>query len=165
LMEILKDFGINPLLLAAQVVNFLVLLWILNKLLYKPILKVLNQRREKIEESLKNAAEIEEKLLKTEEDREKILAKASEEAQKLMDDTKKELVLMKEEGRQQVEEQAQVILRKGQEALRVEQEKMLSEARGQLTGLVMFALQKITGKVLAKPDQKKMVDDVIKELR
>ena len=49
-MEIIKQFGINPILLAAQVVNFIVLLFIFKKLLYKPILKVLDERKKKIEE-------------------------------------------------------------------------------------------------------------------
>jgi len=43
-MDILNQFGIKPVLLAAQVVNFLALLFILKKFLYQPILKVLKTR-------------------------------------------------------------------------------------------------------------------------
>src|SRR3989344_4706705 len=112
-MEILNQFGINPILLAAQVVNFLILLFILKKFLYKPILKVLEARKQKIEESLKNAEEIERKLLLTEEEKEKILAKTSLEAQKILDETKKEIEVMKEEGKVQATEIAAQIIKKG----------------------------------------------------
>jgi len=76
-MEIFNQFGINPLLLLAQVVNFAVLLFILKRFLYKPILKVLEERKKRIEESLKNAEEIEKRLVETAELEEEILAKSA----------------------------------------------------------------------------------------
>ncbi len=123
-MEILNQFGINPILLLAQVVNFLVLLFILKKFLYKPILKVLEERKKKIEESLKNAEEIEKRLLETEEEKDKVLLKASSEAQKLLDDTKKELEAMKTEMELRAKQQAELIIKKGEEAARAEVARM-----------------------------------------
>ena len=73
-MDILNQFGISPVLLTAQVVNFLVLLFILKKLLYGPLLKVLAERRKKIEDSLKNAEEIELRLQETNEKIDKMLS-------------------------------------------------------------------------------------------
>ena len=73
-MDILNQFGVQPILLAAQVVNFLILLFILKKFLYGPILKVLDSRKKTIEQSLKNAEEIERRLLETTEEKEKVMA-------------------------------------------------------------------------------------------
>ena len=64
-MEIIRNFGIQPVLLLAQIVNFLIILYLLQKFFYKPIVKLLEQRKKRIEESLKNADLIEEKLKKT----------------------------------------------------------------------------------------------------
>ncbi|MBI2593944.1 F0F1 ATP synthase subunit B, partial [Candidatus Daviesbacteria bacterium] len=75
--KILSDFGVQPVLLLAQIVNFLVLLWILNKLLYKPVLKVLEERKAKIEKGLKNAEEIEKRLAQTAEEEEKAILAAA----------------------------------------------------------------------------------------
>ena len=69
-MDILSQFGVKPILLAAQVVNFLILLFILKKFLYGPILKVLSERRKKIEDSLKNVEEIEKRYNEMKEIRE-----------------------------------------------------------------------------------------------
>jgi len=52
-MEILKEFGIQPTLLLAQIVNFLIILFVLKKFFYKPIIKVLDARKKRIEVSLK----------------------------------------------------------------------------------------------------------------
>ena len=163
-MEILNQFGINPILLAAQAVNFLILLFILKKFLYKPILKVLEERKKKIEDSLKNAEEIEKKLQLTEEEKEKILAKTSQEAQKLLDGVKKEIELMKEEGKAEAQQEASRIIQKGQEQLKAEMEKMKQELMDHLGVFVAAGMEKVTGKVLNTQDQKELIDQEIKNL-
>src|SRR5688572_12301567 len=95
--SVVRDFGIQPVLLAAQVVNFLILLLILKKFLYGPILKVLETRKKRIEESLKNASVIELRLQKTEEEKEKVLEKAALEARKILDEATKSANLVIEE--------------------------------------------------------------------
>ena len=163
-MEILNQFGINPILLAAQAVNFLILLFILKKFLYKPILKVLEERKKKIEDSLKNAEEIEKKLQLTEDEKEKILAKTSQEAQKLLDRVKKEIELMKEEGKVEAQQEASRIIQKGQEQLKAEMEKMRQELMGNLGTFVAMGMEKMTGKVLNKKDQRDIFEKEIKNL-
>ena len=163
-MEILNQFGINPILLAAQVVNFFILLFILKRFLYKPILKVLEERKKKIEDSLKNAEEIERKLQLTEDEKEKILAKTSQEAQKLLDRVKKEIELMKEEGKVEAQQEASRIIQKGQEQLKAEMEKMRQELMGNLGTFVAMGMEKMTGKVLNKKDQRDIFEKEIKNL-
>jgi len=163
-MDILNQFGINPILLAAQVVNFFILLFILKKFLYKPILRVLEERKKKIEDSLKNAEEIERKLQLTEDEKEKILAKTSQEAQKLLDRVKKEIELMKEEGKVEAQQEASRIIQKGQEQLKAEMEKMRQELMGNLGTFVAMGMEKMTGKVLNKKDQRDIFEKEIKNL-
>ena len=163
-MNFLSDFGVQPVLLAAQVVNFLILLFILKKLLYGPLLKVLAERKKKIEDSLKNAEEIEKRLLQIEEDKEKILTKATEEAQKLLDETKKEIVLMREEGRTQTEQQVAQLFEKGQASLAAEKDKIMEEVRAEAFGLGATLFRKLAGKVINKEDQKKLFEKEIKNL-
>src|SRR4030043_2475120 len=89
-MEIFKSFGIQPALLIAQIVNFLIILILLKKFFYKPITKILEERKKRIEESLKNADLIEERLKKTEEKSAQILDETRKNAQDLIDEAKKE---------------------------------------------------------------------------
>ncbi len=163
-MEILNQFGINPMLLAAQVVNFFILLLILKKFMYKPLLKVLDERKQKIAESLKNAEEIELKLQSTNEQIDKMMAKTSDEIQQMHDETKKENALLKEMGKKEVEVQAAIILQKAQEAVRAESNKMREEIRDELATLVELALQKVTGKIVTKEDQKKIIEREVKNI-
>ena len=89
-MEILKNFGIQPILLLAQIVNFTIILFVLKKFFYRPITKVLEDRKKRIEESLKNADEIEARLKKTEGKTAQILEEARAQAQNIIATTNSE---------------------------------------------------------------------------
>ena len=164
IMEILKQFGIDPLLLAAQVVNFLILLFILKKFLYKPILKILEERKVRIETSLKNAEEIEKRLILTEEEKEKILAKASIEAQKMLDETKKEIEVLREEMMQNAKDQADDVVKKGQEFAKNEVEKMKQELMVNMADIIGKGMEKVTGKLLNKKEQRSIIEKEVKNL-
>lgn len=163
-MEILESFGIQPILLAAQVVNFLVLLWVLQRFAYKPILKVLETRKQTIADSLKNAEEIEKRLQKTEEDREKRLQKAADEAREILDDATKTAAQIMEEAQEKGRQQMEEIVEKGRQTLQAEQEKLHQEIRQEVATIVVTALEKVTGKVLTPADQKKLVNQSLKDL-
>lgn len=162
--QILNQFGIKPLLLAAQIVNFLVLLWILKKTLYKPILKVLEERKQKIAESLKNAEEIQKKLEQTELDREEKLTDAAREAKKMLEETSKSVTQIIEEAHIKASKDAENIISKGKESIKADREKMHQEMREELSRIITVALEKVTGKVITKNDQRKMVEDTVKRM-
>ena len=83
--QLLHNLGIEPLLLIAQIVNFLLLLFILKKFLYNPVINMLNDRTKKIEESLKQAKEIEEKRIEIEKEKIKEILKARKEAEQILE--------------------------------------------------------------------------------
>ncbi len=163
-MEILNQFGINPLLLAAQVVNFLILLFILKKFMFKPILKVLDERKERIASSLKNAEEIEKRLLETDEKIDKMMVKATSDIQKMMDESRKEAAELKEELVATAQKNAEEIIQKGQETVKSEGEKMRQEIMVNVAQIVAKGMEKVTGKVLTKKDQMQLIEKEIKNL-
>lgn len=162
--QILSEFGVQPILLAAQVVNFLVLLFILKKLLYKPILGVLEKRKQTIAQSLKNAEEIEKKLAQTEADREKALIKASDEAKEIIAEATKSGSLIIAEAHERASKDIEEMLAKGQSQINQDREKMQQEIREELADLVVVSLEKIVGKSIKKEDQKKIIDQTLKDI-
>lgn len=163
-MNILETFGIQPILLAAQVVNFLVLLFLLNKFLYKPILKVLLQRRVKIAESLKNAAEIEATLAKTEEDRDKKLQKAGLEAKELIEEAKQSATQIIAEAHSKAADDIQTLVAKTRQELEAERQKLQLELRGEFASIVVSSLEKIAQKHLTETDKQKLTKEAIGQL-
>lgn len=163
-MDILNQFGINPLLLAAQIVNFLILLFILKKFLYKPLLQILEKRKELVVKTLKNAEESERIYQEASEKADRIIANAAEQSQKILDETKKM-------GAQVLEEYnkagAEILQRANEEALRIteaEKERLMQQVKENVGSLVLAVLKKLTGKVITKEDQKKLFESEIKNL-
>lgn len=163
-MEILSQFGVKPLLLAAQVVNFLILLFILKKFLYKPILKVLEKRKELIVKTLKNADESERILLETNEKADRIMTRTLEEAKKILDETNQAGVLMLEDYNKTGAE----ILQKAREnALKfseIERRKLEQEVTEHLADIVTLALEKVIGRKITKKEQLEIIEKEVKNI-
>lgn len=163
-MNFLTDFGVKPILLIAQIVNFLILLYILKRFLYKPILKMLDERKEKISGGLKNAEEIEKKLNQIVAEREEQLKKASKEGEEIIKEATASANQIITEAHEKAGSDIEVIIEKAHQSIDLEKEKMRQEIRSELADLVVAGLEKVTGKILDKKDQEEMVKKTIKEL-
>src|SRR3989441_10102431 len=93
--------GFNLPALIAQLINFTLLLVILRLLLYKPLLKVLDDRKKRIEEGLEASDEAKRRLAETEQDAAKELEKARAEGQAQIAQAQQISTRMQEEARQQ----------------------------------------------------------------
>src|SRR3989338_2880597 len=84
-MELFEKLGMDWRLLLWQLVNFIVLFGVLTKLLYKPVLKMLDERSRKIAQGLKDAETATLSRQKGEEERNYIVREARQEAQKIIE--------------------------------------------------------------------------------
>lgn len=87
-MEIIKEFGFDPLLLGAQIVNFLIIFFILKKFVFKPVLQTLKNRENTIKDGLKDAEEGHRKLEEAIEKEKSIIKNAQIEADKILTDAR-----------------------------------------------------------------------------
>ena len=163
-MEIVKEFGINPVLLLAQIVNFTILLFLLKKFLYKPILKVLEERKVKIAQSLKQAEEIEKRLERSATEQEELMNKAKKEANLIISDSKKEAAELSEKTIEKAKIAVAEMLEKNESRLKLEKEQMLLEVKKDLADIVMRATEKVAQKTLTSEDNKKMVEEALAEV-
>ncbi|MDP2632323.1 MAG: F0F1 ATP synthase subunit B, partial [Candidatus Curtissbacteria bacterium] len=163
-MEILTRFGIEPTLLLAQIVNFAIILFVLKKFFYKPIVQALEDRKKRIEESLNNADLIEEKLQKTEEKTAKIIEEASQNAKEIIAGAKSES--------QRISEVTLLEARKTQEeiiaAARVQIDSQRDEMQKQLERetliLVSEVVKKVLGRNLKQDEQRKLTSQALTEI-
>ena len=163
-MEIFNQFGINPLLLLAQVVNFAVLLFILKRFLYKPILKVLEERKKRIEESLKNAEEIEKRLVETAEREEEILAKSAREGEKIIRQAQESVTQIIEDGKIKAQQIIDHAVEESRKTAQTERARMEMQIKENLSEIVALALEKVIGKTLTKGQQKEIIEREVKNL-
>ncbi len=164
-MDILNNFGVQPVLLVAQIVNFLVLLFLLKKFMYGPLVKVLQQRKQTIAESLKNAEEIEKRLEQTTLEQEKRLEKAAKEARQIVDDATSNADQIIAAAHEKARADTEKFMVQAQQSVTQEREKVYSDMRAELSHLVILGFEKIAGKALSEKDQKELVEKSLKELK
>jgi len=152
-MEALASLGIDWKLLIAQAVNFLILLFILKILLYKPIIKLLDERKTKIEKGLADAEKSTKNLEKAELDAEKIREKAYKESNEILENAKSEANDEAKTIVKKAEKQADEIRKHATTESLVAKDKALKEAKNQISEVVLAALSKTIHEI--EPEQKK----------
>ena len=101
--KIVETFGVNWPLFISQCIAFLVVAFLLKKLAYKPVLEMLENRRNTIAESMENAEQIKAELAETQAERDKVLAEANQKAEKLIADAKEAAKKAKEDAEAEAE--------------------------------------------------------------
>ena len=158
-MDILNNIGINPIFLLAQIVNFAVLAWLLSKLLYGPITKMLDERRAKIEKGLEDARAAETARANAEAERQSALDAARTEAQKLRAEANQQAEQAAAKIKADAQLEAEKIKADALSGLSAERDKMLSELRGQIAALAIAASSKLIGESLDRQRQEALIAD------
>jgi len=163
-MEVFKSFGIQPILLLAQIVNFLIILVLLRKFFYAPITKALEGRKKRIAESLQEADLIEEKLKKTNEDTAKVLEEAQNNAQILITEAKNEAEKITEratvEGRKIIED----ALAEAKLQIEAERQKMQKQLEQETLSLVIEVVKKVLGRNLKCKEKQDLTKNAVSEI-
>lgn len=163
-MEILNQLGIKPMLLLAQIINFLILLFLLKRFLYKPILKMLDDRKNKIDTSMKQADEVAKELANAEKMKAEKEEEAKKQAAKILDQSRKDAELVRKDIIAKSEEDAQRIVKKATQEMQGEKEKMLSDVKVEAANLTMLATQSVLKKALDEQKQRELVKEAINEI-
>jgi F-type H+-transporting ATPase subunit b len=142
----------------------LIVAFLLHRFAYKPILKVLEQRREEIAQSLANAEQIKKQLADAEVSRQKTLSDANTQAIKLIEEARAVAAKVQETETQRAIATAEQIIAKAREATALDHQRMLTELRKEVGQLVVRTTAQVAGKVLTIEDQKRLVDETNKQL-
>ena len=164
-MEILRNFGFNPYLLLAQIINFLIVFYILKRLLYKPFLTMLKKREREVKEGLAAAQQGREILEEATEKEKDILKKASNNAQKIVDSAKSEASALSKQIEENAKKQSERMLAEARE--KIEQEAKESEERlsREIGRIAIAVLEKTLSKVLDKREQSEIVKKFSRSLK
>ena len=150
-----KKFGVTWPTLIAQMVNFLLVTFVLYKFAIKPILATYDERQKKIADGLQYAEEMKEQLLEAEKDRLEKIKEAVEEAQKILGDARDQSKAMLEQKIQEATAQAEGLIRKAGEATELERQKMLAEVKSEVARLVVETTARVLDKELSLEDKER----------
>ena len=163
--DVLGTLGINWKLFLAQAVNFSVILFILWRWVFRPVGGALEARRQRIEQSIAKAEQIEKQMREADETREQKLREARIEAEKIIQRTTTEAEKSRQETLAKARAEAEKTLGKAKETMEAEKQQMIKEVREEVADLVVFATEKILKEKLDEKKDKELVKSIIEDIR
>jgi F-type H+-transporting ATPase subunit b len=164
-MELIHKLGIDWKLLIAQVVNFFILLFVLWKFVYRPVLDMLEKRSKTIEKGIHDAKTAEERLAKIEKLREERMTETAKEVGKLLEGARVDAETMKKDIMATANSQAEDLLRRAKLQMAEEKEKMVQDAKREVTAFIIQAAGKILEREFSSADQKRLADVIVSEAK
>ncbi len=141
------------------------LLAILYRFLYKPVLKLLHERTTRIEQGLKNADAVEVKLKQATDAYDAKMRAARVEAQKIIEDTQRKSESLRAELLAKAQHEAERIFEAGKTTLEAERDRVMDEAEAELMDLVSQATERVLGEVVTPEIDKKLIEQAVKKVR
>jgi F-type H+-transporting ATPase subunit b len=157
-------FGVNWPMFISQCVSFAIVAFLLHRFAYKPVLKVLEERREKIAESLANAEQIKKELANAQGKSQEILSQANAQGNKLIEEARVSAAKILEQESQKAIATANEIISKARQANEAELARMKAELRREVGRLVVVTSAKVTGKILTTEDQQRLAEETNQQL-
>jgi F-type H+-transporting ATPase subunit b len=164
-MDILKNFGIDPVLIVAQIVNFLIVLFILKRFLYKPVMDLLKKRQESIEQGLKQAEKTKALMDEAVEKEKEILKKAQAEAAALLDDARSQREKFLQDAKDAAKLKEQRILDEAKKQISYEINQAHKELSQNVSSLAVGLLRKSANDLFDKEDQELVVKNALKRIK
>ncbi|MBT3356073.1 F0F1 ATP synthase subunit B [bacterium] len=163
--ELIKTFHIDYKMLAAQMVNFAIVIAVLYKFAYKPLLVKMDERSDTIEKGLNDAREAGEKLEAAAEEREKQIQEAKKEARQIIDQAQRQSDRNKEEAVGQARIDAQKVVDQAKKQIQAQKEKMVVEIKREVGMLVTLAVKKVINEKLDSKKDEELIEKAIADVK
>jgi F-type H+-transporting ATPase subunit b len=153
--------GIDLPSLLAQLVNFLILLTLLYLVAYKPILRMLDNRSQRIKESMDQAQEIKERYAQAEEEVRAQLDQARREGQAVIAQASQMGERLREEARQEARQEAETLINRARVEIQREREAAIDELRSEFADLAISAAEKVINRSLDREAHRQLIEEVL----
>ena len=155
--------GVNLPLLVVFIINFIVLFVLLRIFLYKPVLKMLDERAKKIKESMEWAEATKREYEQTKVEVQKQIEKGRQEVQAIMAQAIQRGESFKEEAKKEATEQAQAIVNRTRVELEAERDKMVEELRREFVSLLILTTKKVIQETLDQKKHSKLIEEALEQ--
>ncbi len=159
----ITDIGINIPVLIAQVVNFTFLLIVMRLLVYKPVLRMLEQRRERIREGLSAAERGREQAAEANTAAQAQIEEARREGQTIVAQAQQVSQRIQEDARQQAQQQQEAMLERARAEIQLERDTAIAQLRREFADLTISAAEKVIGQSLDRSAHQRLIDEALAE--
>ena len=162
--KIFTDFGINTPGILAQIVNFTIVAAILWYFAFKPVMSSIQERQEKIQAGLKYAEDMKAQLAAAQQESAALIKNAQLEANKIIEEARRTSKEVSDKAQKEATERGNALITKAQQAIELEQKKMLADARTEIARLVVTTTERVLAKRLSDADRASFNEAAAREL-
>ena len=155
---------LDPGLFIWTILTFLVLLGVLAKFAWNPLLKMLKDREDLIRSSLEDAEKAQTELANLNAEREEIINKARSEAQSILSEGKVAASKLKDETLKAAKDQAKSILTDAEKQIRIEKHKAIEEIKSEVVDLSLSVAKKLIKKNISREDNQTLIDESLENV-
>lgn len=141
----MDKLGIDIRLLGFQIFNFLVIILLLNKLVFQPLSKKMDERKKLIEKGLEKESEADKKLLEIEVEKNRMIDATKTDIDKMMVDAAKKAEVFRAELLENTRKESDALIKRTKEQLAGEKEEMLVKAKEDMVDLTIEAVRTVLG--------------------
>jgi F-type H+-transporting ATPase subunit b len=162
-MELLTSLGIEWKLLVAQIINFGILVFVLYKLVYRPLLKVLDERSQMVQDAKDKSSSVDAKLDEIKALEESTLAESRKRGAEIIKETEAAALVLKARLEKDAAEAATKVVREAEVRMKAEQEKMNASLKSEIKEIVASAIESTVGKYLDAGAKHKLAEEASSE--
>ncbi len=155
---------VEPGLFIWTILVFVVLLTLLKKFAWGPLLVALEERQEGIRKSLDDAEQARKELEQVQRNAEAILGKARAEADSILSETRVDAEKVRDDLRQQAQNEAQLIVQNAERQIQLETDRAVSQIREEAVELSLSIASKLIRRNLTKEDNQILIDEALKQV-
>jgi len=157
------SLGINLPLLVVFIINFIVLFVLLRIFLYKPVMKMLDERAQRTKEGMELAEATKKEYEQAKGEVQKQIEKGRQETQAIIAQAMQVGERLKEESRQEAAKQAQTIIDRTRAELETERDKIVEDLRREFVDISIAAAEKVIKETLDKEKHRKLIEETLQE--
>ena len=161
--DLIEGLGINGPVLITQIVTFIILLVILRFVAYKPLMRMLDERSQRIKESMDHADSVKEQSERAEEEVKKQLEVASREGQERIARAVRAGEEVKQKAQAEAKQEAEALVDRARTEIQRERDEAIGEVRREFADLTIMAAGKVIDRSLDKKEHKELIDKVLEE--
>ena len=159
--DLIHNFGIDWKVLIAQVVNFAILLFILKRFAFGPVMKILNDRRERIAKAIEQAQHVEDRMKEIDSMKEAVLSEARTESRGIIAKAEHSAKVAQENILKETQAKSERLIKDATAKIELDREKLRSEIKSEIAELIADATERTLGDVFDASAQKKMVSGAV----
>ena len=164
ILNTFSHMGVDWRLIVMNAVNFGIVAAIIYYFGFRPVLKTMDERKAKIEEGLKYAEEMKQKLAEAEQKQAEILKEARQQAQEIIEQARNAAKALEDRQTKETAARIEQMLARGREAIEQERSKAFDELRGEVSRLVVMTTSRVLARDLSDAERASLNTHAAEEL-